>query len=64
MDDGGEDGSNRAEHVIRCRFQVTYCQLPAPIGGHLNVPQSAKSTSQGQSKFSDGFGPLFNIYVW
>ncbi|KAI0246128.1 hypothetical protein BJV78DRAFT_1286703 [Lactifluus subvellereus] len=32
--------------------------------GHHNVPQSAQNqTSQGQSSFSDGSGPLFNVYV-
>ncbi|KAI0246131.1 hypothetical protein BJV78DRAFT_1286705 [Lactifluus subvellereus] len=32
--------------------------------GHRNVPQSAQNpTRQGQSNFSDGSGPLFNMYV-
>ncbi|KAI0246141.1 hypothetical protein BJV78DRAFT_1286710 [Lactifluus subvellereus] len=39
----------------------TSCSL---IAGHRNVPQSAQNpTRQGQSNFSDGSGPLFNMYV-
>ena len=32
--------------------------------GHHNVPQSAQNqTSQEHTNFSDGSGPLFNMYV-
>ena len=36
----------------------------SPIGGHQDAPQPVPhQTSQRQSNFSDGSGPLFNMYV-